>query len=1021
MHRQDSAHSRLVTDWGRTGLIRLVGALFLALFALPSWALTLSPHGLVEKTLTPGGEVSQTFFATLGAGETLQGWDFTGQGTFTDHGLQGEYRFTDPGDLQHCDMVDGPVKGIAAGIDVNGLFGGESPVTDGALISIRYLDPLSLADPGASLSGPPGATVSFTTSFSGGRAPFSATVSLPGATTSISGTQLTYTYQIPLDATAGTLSDRVTLSGQSTVCGGDSASIAVSIQVLPGLSVSPSALSLAGAPGTQVTGQLQVSGGAVPYSAAAERGQVSVNGGVVDYSYDIPAGATGPLSDRIRVTDYYGSVIAVPVTIDVTPLPDPLAVSPAQLVLTGEAGTRVTGQLQVSGGIPPYGAAARSGQVSVSGDVVHYSYDIPPGATGRLSDSIRVTDDDGAAVDVPVTIDVAPPPADLVVSPAQLTLTGDPGTRVTGQLQVSGGVLPYSARAETGQVSVNGMAVNYSYNIPGGAIGSLSDRVTVSDAQGVSRIVPVTIVVRAQIGVSPSPLELSSLSLVGVEGKASKSFEVSGGTPPYSLAVASGGSGRVDPARLDAPGSATYSVAIPANSTATTISDQVLITDAGGLQVKLPVSVDVAASDTLSSQPGLTPNEQNVAQAIETVCPQLSLMTNRTADQEDLFQQCSQMLENASSSGIPNTLNEVTTEKARAATSAAVETGNQQLSNIGSRLAALRGGATGLSLRGLSFNVDGQPMPVEQIAGAATSALTGGAASGDSSFGRWGFFLNGAFNFGNKDTTINETGFDFSTAGVTAGADYRFTDKLIAGGAIGYGNSDVSFDSNGGGLDTQTWTLAAYGTYNWTDRAYVDAIVEYGWHSYDSTRNISYQVASTTSPVNRRANADYDGSQFGASIGAGYDFDNGPLSYGVYGRAGYIQVDVNGYRETGAGGLNLQLDGFDSTSVTTTLGARISRVFNTSTAVLVPQARVEWEHEYDDDASSLVARFAADPTAVAFGIETDSPDSDYFRLGLGLSAVFPHGLSTFFNYEALLDKSDWTDNLIDAGMRWEFY
>jgi outer membrane autotransporter protein len=131
-------------------------------------------------------------------------------------------------------------------------------------------------------------------------------------------------------------------------------------------------------------------------------------------------------------------------------------------------------------------------------------------------------------------------------------------------------------------------------------------------------------------------------------------------------------------------------------------------------------------------------------------------------------------------------------------------------------------------------------------------------------------------------------------------------------------------------------------------------------------------------------------------------------------------VDVDGFRETGAGGLNLAMEDFDATSVTTTLGGKISRVINTDWAVLVPQLRFEWEHEYDNDATRLLARFAADPTRTAFGIETDDPDRDYFRLGLGVSAVFPYGWSGFVNYNTVLDKQDWTDHLIDVGARWEF-
>ncbi|MFE8034349.1 autotransporter outer membrane beta-barrel domain-containing protein [Thiohalocapsa marina] len=614
----------------------------------------------------------------------------------------------------------------------------------------------------------------------------------------------------------------------------------------------------------------------------------------------------------------------------------------------------------------------------------------------------------------------------LAMSGSAPTLEGVPGERLSFSLGFSGGRAPYSATSTLGaSVTTSGGQLSYQYVIPPGTPGgTLTDTVVLAGqgtaCGGDSVRLTVTIKVLSGLSVTPSALELSALSLVGVATEASQTFSVNGGRAPYNLAIL-GGNGRVDPTRLDQAGSATYSVTIPADASASTLSDSIVVTDAAGSRIEVPVTVNISASNSLSGRHDLTPNQRNVARAIETVCPQLALMPNRNAEQEDLFRQCSDMLANASGSAIPGTLDQITTEKARAATSAAVEAGNQQLANIGSRLAALRRGTTGLSLQGLAVNIDGQTLSVDQVADAVSAQMRGGAAGGDSPFGRWGFFLNGSFNFGDKDATDNEAGFDFNTTGVTAGADYRFTDKFIAGGALGFGQSNVSFDSSGGDLDTDTWHLAAYGTYSWTDRAYVDAILEYGWHSYDSKRNIRYQVASSTSAVNRRARADYDGTQFGASVGAGYDFTSGPLSYGLYGRAGYIDVDVDGYNENGADGLNLSLDGFGATSVTTTLGARVSRVFNTATAVFVPQARIEWEHEYDQDADTLVARFAADPTATSFNIETDSPDRDYFRVGLGLSAVFPHGLSAFINYDTVLDRQYWSDHVIDVGLRWELY
>ncbi|MCU0834566.1 MAG: autotransporter domain-containing protein [Chromatiaceae bacterium] len=615
----------------------------------------------------------------------------------------------------------------------------------------------------------------------------------------------------------------------------------------------------------------------------------------------------------------------------------------------------------------------------------------------------------------------------LTVATSSSVLSGTPGESVEFSTTFSGGRAPYSATSALGAtVTLRNGALDYQYAIPVGASGTLSDTVTISgvttscggDSATISVRIDVT-EVSAPIDVSPSTLGLTASSGATVQAD----FRVSGGTAPYNLTAVSG-TGSVSPSQLSAPGTATYTVGIPENTPAgTTLRDTIVITDALGARTELPVTVTVAVFDPLSGRQDLTENERNVASAIETVCPQLAQMTSLTADQQDLLNECTDMLQNASSSGIPNTLSQVTTEKARASTSAGIEVGTQQLANIGSRLAALRRGSAGIDLAGLSFNVNGERISGGQLGSALQSQLMGGAASGDGAgtFGNWGFFLTGTFNFGDKDRTANESGFDFDSIAITGGADYRFSDNFIAGAALGYAQNDVDFASDGGRLDTDTWHLAAYATYYITERAYLDAIVEYGWQDHDSKRNVAYQISSSLDPVRRQAKASYDGNQLGASLGAGYDIDQGPLSYGIYGRVGYLKVDVDGFRESGAGGLNLEVDGFDATSVTTTLGARVSRVFNTTRAVIVPQARVEWEHEYDDDASRLVARFSADPTRTSFDIRTDSPDRDYFRIGLGVSALFPQGLSAFVNYNTLIDKSDWTDHLIDVGMRWEFY
>lgn len=620
----------------------------------------------------------------------------------------------------------------------------------------------------------------------------------------------------------------------------------------------------------------------------------------------------------------------------------------------------------------------------------------------------------------------------LKASPTSTSIQGAPGSVHSIPVSVSGGRTPYQA------ISSNNASVSLSngvltYTIPSGATSDYRDTIkiqgatTVADCSNNAADITINVTVAVPVGTglsaNPSDISLNTTSEIDRSNQVTKSFAVSGGAAPYSLSVVgvSGGIvGAVAPARLTSAGTAQYTVTIPANAQSDlTFVNRILVTDAQGNSVSINVQANVTSANPLSSLPGLTPNQRSVARTVETVCPRLAAMPQRTADQEDLLVQCSNMISNARAAGIPDTLQQVTNENANAAKTAGISTGTQQMANLVSRLAALRTGSKGIDVGSFTLNTGGQNLSGSQLA-ALKAASAGGGASADSTLGRWGFFLNGTLDFGDRDKTKNETGFDYNSTAVTGGADYRFNEKFIAGAAFGYGANNVNFDTQDGGLDTETWHLAAYATSYLTERAYVDAIVEYGWNDYESKRNIDYQITSTLDAVSRQAQATFSGTQFGASLGTGYDINQGPVALGVYGKLGYLGVNVDDYRERNAGGLNLAMNGFDATSVTTTLGVRVSRVFNTATAVLVPQAKIEWEHEYDNDASTLTARFAADPSATTFAILTDDPDRDYFRLGIGLSAVFPHGVSSYVNYSTLLDKQDWSDNLIDVGVRLEF-
>jgi outer membrane autotransporter protein len=207
-----------------------------------------------------------------------------------------------------------------------------------------------------------------------------------------------------------------------------------------------------------------------------------------------------------------------------------------------------------------------------------------------------------------------------------------------------------------------------------------------------------------------------------------------------------------------------------------------------------------------------------------------------------------------------------------------------------------------------------------------------------------------------------------------------------------------------------------YGTYYATDHFYVEGSGSYGWGNFDQTRNISYSLLGNA----RRAKADYDGRQYAFMLGAGYDLIRGEGILDIYGRLRYISADLDSYQERGASGLDLEIDGQDTTSFKSILGVNYSRAYSTAKAVLLPQLWFEWAHEFEDGDDRVTGFFANDPSRIPILLATDQFDTDFFRIGLGLGAQFGQGRTAFVSYEAAVGLKDYVEHSATLGARVDF-
>lgn len=418
--------------------------------------------------------------------------------------------------------------------------------------------------------------------------------------------------------------------------------------------------------------------------------------------------------------------------------------------------------------------------------------------------------------------------------------------------------------------------------------------------------------------------------------------------------------------------------------------------------------------------------EGAVGLALDSACPQLQRdAASLDASGQRLLERCTEIYSafaNGEDVALLEALRSLAPEEAAAQGTVGLRFALRQLRNIDERLRSLRRGQRELSLSGLSFNINGEVLPGSVFEAARSGQLQGGAAGdaiGDEPAASWldertGIFITGAVDLLEKTRTAQESGFDAQTQGITAGIDRRITDKWVIGAAVGYGTTDLDLSADGGKLDADGYSVSGYASYAWNERSFIDAILSYGSNDYDMLRRVDYTLSTAT--VQRSARGNTNGTQLSGALSGGYTWNSGGLDAELFGRVEHTRANIDAYQESGADELDLALADQTVEATYMSLGGLLSHTFSLGWGVLQPQASLSWEHAMAD-AYDIRGQFVADPTATSFTFQSDEPDSDYLRASVGVSALFANGFTAFVQYEETLQKDNFDESAVSAGLR----
>lgn len=433
----------------------------------------------------------------------------------------------------------------------------------------------------------------------------------------------------------------------------------------------------------------------------------------------------------------------------------------------------------------------------------------------------------------------------------------------------------------------------------------------------------------------------------------------------------------------------------------------------------------------LNQVTGMTPVQQPVAATIQEICPKMGVQASTlTAPQTLLLGSCRKLVQTSNDiqgSGLSvQSLGLSESELRGALQGVAPEEMNAQdrtraLSNaspIGARLLALRRGAGGGLLANASFNLNGSPVLLSEL---LPEGSQGGGASPDAGLSSpWSGFIQGHYNWGDRDASALEDAFDFDDVGITGGVDYRFSEATVAGIALSYSRTEADFDGGLGDVDSKNVGLSVYASHS-IGNMYVEGVLGYSRADFDSARRILVPSATNVAGFDTTARGSTDADQFSASVGAGYDWSRDGLTLTPFARLSYMSLDIDGFTESEpVHGLGLDVEGRTVRSLQSAIGVQVMKAVSTQSGVVTPYAGIEWNHEFKNDEANIVAKYTHDPFNTTFFIPTADPDRNYFTVRAGVSATFASGLAAFANIDTVVGLNDTSGTSLTFGVRLEF-
>lgn len=248
-----------------------------------------------------------------------------------------------------------------------------------------------------------------------------------------------------------------------------------------------------------------------------------------------------------------------------------------------------------------------------------------------------------------------------------------------------------------------------------------------------------------------------------------------------------------------------------------------------------------------------------------------------------------------------------------------------------------------------------------------------GVSTGDAA-NSTGVWLQGVGFNAQQDRRKQTDGYGVDAYGLAMGVDriINTENNLRVGGAFTYTNSNV--DAKGGNkgdnVAVNSYLANLYASAN-MGTWYLNGAVIAGQHQYDSKRAVLDSVVKGS----------YNATQYGFNIDAGMPFNTSFATFIPVTSLAYHFLDIDGYSESGAGGLKVSGDHVNS--LRSGLGGRVLFPVYQNNSYL--ELRGLWYHEFADNQFDTTARFTSGGSSFKTAGVSQARDSANFGASLKLN------------------------------------